>query len=158
MRAPKVLLALLLAACGDPWLAALPPDARAVSFRSLGPWNYTNMAASRRLVVTNRTDWVAVWAQIQGSHSPAAPLPAVDFGEEMVVVAAMGTRPTGGYRITIEHVAADSGTVYVDVLESSPGGSCVVTDALTQPVAAAIVAGAPFAAVRFVERSEKHDC
>ena len=57
----------------------------------------------------------------------------------MVLVAAMGQRPTGGYLITIDGVYEHNDTLYVDVLEQSPGSGCVSAQVLTAPVFAVLV-------------------
>ncbi|HEU4508677.1 MAG TPA: hypothetical protein VFR78_10595 [Pyrinomonadaceae bacterium] len=53
-----------------------------------------------RLVVRDRDTWVQVWSRI--NRPPEPPLPEIDFAREMLVVAAMGWRPSSGYRIIIE--------------------------------------------------------
>jgi hypothetical protein len=54
-----------------------------------------------RLVVRDRDTWVQVWNRINlPSKSP--PLPEIDFTREMLVVAAMGWRPSSGYRIVMD--------------------------------------------------------
>jgi hypothetical protein len=54
-----------------------------------------------RLVVRDRDTWVQVWNRISsGPNSP--PLPEIDFTREMLVVAAMGWKPSTGYRIIID--------------------------------------------------------
>ena len=54
-----------------------------------------------RLVVRDRNTWVQVWNRIN-SRPDSPPLPEIDFSREMLVVAAMGWRPTSGYRIVID--------------------------------------------------------
>ena len=61
-----------------------------------------------RLVVRDREAWVDVWKRIHRLHpyrgpSPEPPpLPEIDFSREMVMVAAMGRRPSSGYAIIID--------------------------------------------------------
>jgi hypothetical protein len=52
----------------------------------------------------------------------------------MLLVAAMGTRSTGGYTIEIEAVDRDSSAITASVRSRSPGKSCGTTAALTAPV------------------------
>ena len=149
-----------LAACEqDPLpLVSVPPGAQALAITRLGPWYYTGITTPRRQVVTSRGTWLAAWAEINGSLTPAPPAPSVDFGEEMVVLVAMGERTSGGYAIGITNVAEDPDGRYVEVLEVSPGTGCAVTLALTQPADAVVLPAARAAAVRFVERREARDC
>jgi protease stability complex PrcB-like protein len=91
-----------------------------------------------RLVIRSQEEWASAWALIQGSAA-ASPLPPVDFGADMVVVAATGTRRSGGYDIIIPDAALDAGTLRVGVVETTPGSGCAVETVLTSPVAAARV-------------------
>src|SRR5687768_7556191 len=59
------------------------------------------IAAPLRAVVRDATTWRGAWATIWGDVSPAPALPTVDFSRDMVVVAALGQRPTGGFSIVI---------------------------------------------------------
>jgi hypothetical protein len=54
-----------------------------------------------RLVVRDRDTWVQVWNRISpGPNSP--PMPEIDFKREILIVAAMGLRPSSGYQIIID--------------------------------------------------------
>lgn len=54
-----------------------------------------------RLVVRDRDTWVQVWNRINSGPN-SLPLPEIDFTREILVVAAMGWRPSSGYRIVID--------------------------------------------------------
>lgn len=54
-----------------------------------------------RLVVRDRDTWVQAWNRISsGPNSP--PMPEIDFKREILVIAAMGLRPSSGYQIIID--------------------------------------------------------
>jgi hypothetical protein len=58
-----------------------------------------------RFVVRDRDAWHDVWKQIyqhNPSNGPYPEPPEIDFSREMVIVAAMGQRPTSGYEIIID--------------------------------------------------------
>ncbi|MBI1967058.1 MAG: protease complex subunit PrcB family protein [Gemmatimonadetes bacterium] len=165
MRTHRLVTALILslapaAACkqGSLPLASVPPGAQALSFTRLGTWYYSGIREARRVVITDRAPWQAAWAELHSPFTPQPPLPPVDFGEETVVLVAMGERSSGGYGIEITGVAADPAGRYIEVLEMAPGMGCAVTLALTQPVDAVVMPAAPAASVRFVERRETRDC
>ena len=101
--------------------------------------------------------WGDFWETVHEIRSPRPELPEVDFGERMVIAVAMGQRRTGGYAIDIEVIYRDDGALHVVVLETSPGPSCVTTQALTQPV---LAVGVPAAEgrVTFPEDSAVTDC
>jgi hypothetical protein len=144
MRRPFLLLALGALACGSPAgrggveplrgepvpVLPLPEEAQA-HFRFHGGW-----CAPARQVVRTAEEWEASWAELTAGYEPVPAAPAVDFGEEMLLVAAMGERTSGGYTIEVEAAALDGGTLRARLVETSPGPTCATTQAITCPAAA----------------------
>lgn len=118
---------------------------------------YSGFGESDRFVVRDSAHWARAWATAFTRQTPVPPLPAVDFARDMIVVAALGTRPTGGYDIAIEGVAPEAGGAGVRVATTAPGDDCVTTQAITEPVVMVRVA-AVAGLVRFHERAETHSC
>jgi protease stability complex PrcB-like protein len=117
---------------------------------------YSGFDQPAQLVIRDAGGWAAFWDQLYRNQTTRPALPAVDFAQQMVVVAAMGTRNAGGYSIAVEQVSFGS-EVLVDVLERSPGRTCGVSQALTQPVDAVVVPSSD-APVRFQETAAVYDC
>lgn len=88
-----------------------------------------------RAAVTSPGEWQALWDRINARSGPVPPTPRVDFEREMLIVAGMGTRPTGGYAIFVDSVTSRAGRLQAWVREVSPGPSCGTTQALTSPIA-----------------------
>jgi hypothetical protein len=65
---------------------------------------------------------------------PAPALPSIDFGREMIIVAALGSRPNAGYDVVIEGAEQDSAGIQISVRVASPAAGCPVATAMTQPV------------------------
>jgi hypothetical protein len=112
---------------------------------------------SARVVVRNQSQWREVWARIAGNASPAPEPPEIDFSTEMVLVAAMGTRPSGGWSIRIDRVARRANTVWVAVTLQQPGAGCLSTAALTAPVDVVVIQRMDGKVV-WTERSEVRNC
>jgi hypothetical protein len=110
-----------------------------------------------RLLITSPGEWATVWATLHENVTPQPALPVIDFGSNVLLLAAMGTRPTGGYSVTIEEVRAYEGIFYVTVRERSPGRSCGTYDAITQPVHV-LETSRQAAAARFTVRTATHSC
>jgi hypothetical protein len=55
-----------------------------------------------RLVIRDRNEFKKLWDQIVGVQSDKQPPPDVDFSREILVVAAMGERPSGGFEIIVD--------------------------------------------------------
>jgi hypothetical protein len=124
------------------------------------PYSFTFSSGytdSARVVVRDARGWEAVWREVWRNETPVPPLPAIDFEREMVVVAALGSRRSGGYGIVVEGARRTAGGVEVSILKQSPGPRCGVAAAITTP---ADIARLPRVggAVRFRERSEVRDC
>ena len=90
--------------------------------------------AAAQQVVRDQAAWQALWTRLHVNASPAPALPAVDFTRDMVVVAAMGMKSHGGYKIAITAAAEDAGKVTVEVTETSPGARCMNAMMMTSPV------------------------
>jgi hypothetical protein len=137
-----------------------PPGAVAVQFALIDEAHTTFISGipdARRDVIRTQEEWEAFWDEFQANRLPQTDPPAVDFSTQMVIVATMGTRNTGGYEITVEDMFDDAGTLIVQVLQASPGGGCLTTQALTAPataVAVSAVDGDP----EFVEADLMRDC
>lgn len=118
---------------------------------------YSGIADSTSVVVRDSAAWRQLWTELTRPFVPPPPLPPIDFAREMVVVAALGSRPTAGYDIVIEGAARDSAGLEVAVRRISPGAGCPVLAVVTQPVDLARV---PTLAVetRFRERTVVTPC
>lgn len=104
---------------------------------------FSGLSDSTRIVVRDSATWRQLWIALNRPFVPAPPLPPIDFAREMIIVAALGARPTAGYDIVIESAERDSGGVEVDVRRTTPGAGCPVSAVVTQPVDLARVPAAP---------------
>lgn len=161
LLAPVAACNLSLASSGVPDDAAqitLPAESNEKLSDALGPYrHYSGYNERERLVIRTAPDWATAWDKVVALVMPKPPVPAVDFASDMVILAAMGTRPTGGYGIEITSVLGSQTGLYVRVRETSPGGNCGVTAALTAPVTAVIVPAFP-GPVHFVEETARREC
>lgn len=132
--------------------------ADAVPFERIGPWYYSGFVEPTRLVIRDYAAWRAFWTQLEAMQSPKTRPPTVNFGRDVVIAVAMGTRGSGGYEIRIEQILESGGRLAVDVNEISPGSGCVVTQALTQPVDAVRIAAAGARDVQFLTRRTVQHC
>ena len=117
----------------------------------------TGVTEHARLVLGDEATWTALWSRVVTNLFPHPPAPAVDFGRNMVVAAAMGTKPTGGFAIAIDSAYRANGHIYVVVGESSPGDRCAVPQMITAPFAAVLLPRSSDP-VLFVERTVVSRC
>ena len=161
LEVASVMLTLCLAACAAPEQSTLPPGPTlpVVRLRS-EPYSFeynSGLSAPARLVVRDAGAWQSLWTQIYDGRSTVPPLPAVDFSRDMIVVAALGTRSSGGYSIMIDGASGAGANITIAVRAISPGRTCGVTAALTQPVDIARLPRRD-GKVSFVERAEVKEC
>lgn len=95
---------------------------------------YSQLQQPERLVVRDQSAWIAAWGSLWPRGAPIPAPPAIDFTKDMVVLAALGARSTGGYSILVDSARATAKGVVVFIGTSAPGKHCVTTQAFTQPV------------------------
>ena len=88
----------------------------------------------QRLVIRDQEAWRDVWKRIYSLTAPTPPLPEIDFARELVVVAALGERSSGGHGIIIAGAYDKDDRIEVQVRSVSPGKNCFTTQALIAPV------------------------
>jgi hypothetical protein len=108
-------------------------DRLALKVRQEFKGQYSGFEEAGTQVVTDAAMWQRLWQQCHQGQEPQPELPAVDFEREMVLVARLGQKPSGGYDITITHIAQTDKEVVVTVQERQPPKDAMLTMALTQP-------------------------
>lgn len=96
--------------------------------------SYSAIGEPLQVLVRDVEAWRKMWEQIHRTVSPLPPLPDIDFSREMVVVVALGARPTGGYGIIVDRAYERDDRLEIVVRKQTPGKTCFNTQAVTQPV------------------------
>jgi len=87
-----------------------------------------------RLVIRDLDSWRDVWKRIHhGPYPELPPLPEIDFSREMVIVVALGGRPSSGYGIIIDRAYERDDQLEV-VVRSIDGKGCTALTVITAPV------------------------
>jgi hypothetical protein len=144
-------------ASGQPGLSRDPSKIARLAAHNTSFSLFSGFADSTRFVVRDSGAWRATWQTLQRPFIPAPPMPTIDFSREMVLVAALGTRPSEGYDIVFENVREDSAGIEVAVRVSEPAPGCPVAAARTQPVDVARMP-ASVRPVRFRQRNVVVPC
>jgi protease stability complex PrcB-like protein len=132
-----IAMTFVVAACGGS--VSEPPAGTPIPLTRLSanPYSLTccsAIAQSERRVVRDNATWQTVWTETWRGTSPTPALPSVDFTKEMLIVAALGSRSTGGYGIVVDSALMTSSGLTVWIGTSSPGARCITTQAFTSPV------------------------
>ena len=143
------------AACAES--SGVPGGNVLVSMHRIFSEQYSGIQQPRRAVIRSAAQWKSIEDELRRGGVSAVPLPPLDFGRSMVILAAMGTQSTGGHTITIESVYRGGGRLWVVVREEAPGPGCMTSQVVTTPVDAV---GVPLSdePVSFVERKETREC
>ena len=162
-RIPPLLIAIALSigcqGVSNPPAGGTPFGARVLvdSAAALAHEYYSGLRDSTRLVIADPATWATTWMHLYTGRRPQPPLPAIDFGTERVLLAALGERPTGGFDIRIDSIVRfEFGTVAY-LSRFAPGQSCFTTQALTQPVDL-VRFSTPLTPLAFEQRAVVRDC
>lgn len=113
---------------------------------------YSGIEDSLRTVIRDAAEWKALWTRINRPFIPAPTLPSIDFRREMIVVAALGRRPSAGYDVVIEEVDQSQTGIDVGVRKMRPAPGCPVSAVVTRPLDVARIPASD-RPVRFHERT-----
>lgn len=117
----------------------------------------SGLTTAQRTVIRDDAAWRAAWMAIWQTVSPPPDVPVVDFTREMIIVAALGERGSGGYAIEIDSAGRTATGATVVVHVTSPGPQCISTQAITSPVDVARMPRVSGTVV-FRERATVTDC
>src|SRR5262245_34475250 len=97
---------------------------------------FSRFDAAQNYVVRERDEWLRTWVLLfpGGPTSLPPPLPEVDFSREMVVVAALGSRPSSGFEIVFTAATQTDGAVTMELETRTPSPRCVTATVITAPV------------------------
>ena len=101
--------------------------------RSLKKGAFSGIHEAKQEIVKSADAWEKLWKQHVTATGESDKIPAVDFSKEMVVVATMGTKRSGGYSIEIVDVIASDKTLKISVKKTSPPPDAMTIQALTAP-------------------------
>ena len=129
------------------------PQGEAAGVRKLGTFNQSGIETPQRLVIHDDSAYAALWAKLGGGERPA-----VDFQNEIVVAAAAGSKPSGGYAITIGRAIRQQDSLLVEVVLDVPSPDCTTTQALSQPAKVVAIQSLKAKRVTFLEREKIVGC
>ena len=136
-RAVFALIALLPGlACAQPQQPASPGMAVPMPITRVPPDGgaFSGYEQPTTLVVRDREAWQSAWSQVSRGRNPVPPLPSIDFSTQMIVVAALGAKPTSGYAVEFTGASVSNDIVTVEATSVSPGTRCVTLQVITYPV------------------------
>lgn len=122
-----IFAALLLAGC------AIPTTGHKLTWRTLSRGLTSGLTTPRQEVLREESEYLKLWAEHAADIARTALPPAVDFPREMVVVVALGNRPTGGYLVEVVDAEVRGRTLRLLVGERAPQPGTLQIQQVTQP-------------------------
>ena len=107
--------------------------AQSLPVRTLAKGAFSGIRNAREEIVTSAEEWEKLWKQHATSGGAAEKVPAVDFTREMVIIATMGAKPTGGYAIEIVSADVHGRNLRISVRRTSPPPGAITIQAFTAP-------------------------
>lgn len=124
------------------------------------PYSFLYVSGLRqpeRVVIRDDATWRAAWSALWPGAGPSSAPPNVDFSREMIVLAALGERSSGGYSILVDSATTGASGLTIWISTISPGVRCARVAAFTQPVDIARMTRSD-AAVHFVDVPRVSEC
>ena len=125
-----IVAGLALLGCGNPGNAQQQATFATLQKGEVSPHDNIPVQVS---VIRNEVEWAKFWNGLYTNNIPKPALPSVDFSKNCIVAVVDTPRPTGGFSITITDIRPKLSGVTVKTSQLSPGQSCMVTQAFTQP-------------------------
>lgn len=132
------------AACKLPPAEGASPKSQLIEARSVDLSTSTGIRRQLNLLVNDDSQWEAIWKELwKGREEIGGAPPQIDFKSQSVIVAALGGRPSGGYRVTIDVELSSPTELSILVTERKPdfkpGSKCIVTAVVTHPTSVVTV-------------------
>ncbi|MBL4593713.1 MAG: protease complex subunit PrcB family protein [Flavobacteriales bacterium] len=104
-----------------------------IVFTELSKGTNGNFTDKLTKVVTNQTDFNSIWTAAHERFSEQPKPPRIDFENKMIVLVAMGIQNSGGHTIEISSALESKSDIIINILETTPGTTCVSSDVMTFP-------------------------
>lgn len=122
---------ILLLAC----LLLAQDERDTLGFRVLNEGQTSGFQAGMEKFVSSEKDWVSIWLEREGNVKTRTPHPRVDFDKFVVVVVAMGKKPTAGYAIEVTRVERTKDDIQIFLRKTVPKEGAVLAQKVTSPFA-----------------------
>ncbi len=139
--------------CAGP---TVPSDADVVPYVVLADQTITGVGERARMVIRDTRSLRQFWNALN-EYGEFNPLPEIDFTQQTVIVAALGSRGSSGFAVAVDGVYRKATKLYVVVHEHRPGSNCTVLTVVTAPTIA-ITVDFNAGEVVFVEEHTVHEC
>ncbi len=139
-------------------LSEVPDHAIAVPTTMLAQGGYCAHDSAANLWIDDVAAFQQLWQEMHRHQLPAPEAPSVDFNQQVVIAAFLGTRGSGGHSISVTSVSQLDGKAFVSLKKQAPGANCFTTSAITQPYVLVSVPKEGIRSHQFIVSDEVVDC
>ena len=118
-----------------------PKAVAPVTFQTIAKGYRSGVRAPLQAVVRTQNEWDTLWRKHSSVDATVAPLPVIDFDNQMVVGLFLGDKPTGGYDVEVLGAERTDDALMIYYREKNPPAGSMLTQALTQPFHIARIIG-----------------
>ena len=138
-------LALLITvvSCSDPSLPDETNTNNSIEFQVLdigySPLEQGYVSEPKAVIFQDQKAWSQFWSTSTrlDLNSQTPPAPEANFEGRMIIGMTSGTRPTGGFSVSIDRIKSvespDGENWIMHYTEKTPDGTCILTQAITTP-------------------------
>src|SRR5687768_14612040 len=101
------------------------------ALRTIAKGAFSGISEAQQQVIINRTEWQQWWSKHASRQK--APVPEIDFDQDMAIAVTLGRQLTGGYAIEITKVEPRGNELIISVSRRSLPPNSIMTQALTAP-------------------------
>jgi hypothetical protein len=104
-----------------------------VSFTTIDKGTISGFTVPLQMFISSQKEWVEIWTTRQGSATPKRGHPAVDFDRDVVIVAALGTKDSGGYSLEITRIVRTKDDIQIFIRRAAPPDGAKAATVSTSP-------------------------
>jgi len=104
-----------------------------IKFEVIKEGFFSGFTEETMIVIDNSYDYQKAFAVIYANLDQMPIMPDVDFNEYTVILAAFGTKNTGGFSISVDNILKYRRYYKVNIIETSPGSTCITNQMVTSP-------------------------
>jgi hypothetical protein len=144
-----LLLATLALLQSDP-----PAKGEPVPFTTIDKGGISGFQEPQEKFISALDEWIQLWARRQANLATKKPHPTIDFDRDVVLVATLGAKSTGGYAIEITRIVKTKDDIQVFVKRTVPPEGAKVITVQTSPFVLARMKK-PDRPVTFIDEEKK---
>ena len=102
-----------------------------INFSKILEGSHSNFKDKDFILINSKEQLQKIYGTLNSTRMPGFEIPKINFDKEQVIGFFMGTKTTGGYSISLDHIKNEKDEILVFFTEKTPSG--MATSVITQP-------------------------